>query len=78
VPRRDELAAHLKQNGIGHAVYYPIPLHMNECFKHLGYKECDFPEAEQAAKEVLALPVYPELTDEMKECVVETITSSLG
>jgi len=75
VPRRDEVMAHLKKNDIGCEIYYPAPMHMQECFKHLGYKEGDFPKSEKAAKEVLAIPVYPELTDEMKDYVAETILS---
>ena len=78
VPGRDKVLAHLKQNNIGCAVYYPLGLHMQECFKYLGYKEGDFPEAEEAAQEVLALPVYPELTDEMKKYVVETLLGFIG
>ncbi len=78
VPRRDEVAAHLKENNIGCEIYYPVPMHLQKCFAYLGYKEGDFPEAEKAAKEVMALPIYPELTDEMKDCVAETILSYLG
>jgi dTDP-4-amino-4,6-dideoxygalactose transaminase len=71
--RRDELQAHLKKEGIGHAVYYPIPLHRQPCFAHLGYKEGSLPEAEQAAREVISLPIYPELTRPQLDRVVETI-----
>jgi dTDP-4-amino-4,6-dideoxygalactose transaminase len=77
VPKRDELAAHLKKNNIGCEIYYPLPMHLQECFKYLGYKQGDFPESERAAKEVLAIPVYPELTDAMKDFVVDTIMSFL-
>jgi len=77
VPRREEVVAHLKANKIGCEVYYPVPLHLQECFGYLGYSEGDFPEAEKAANEIMALPVYPELTREMQDAVVESILTFL-
>jgi len=73
VPKRDELVTYMKEKGIGCAIYYPVPMHLQECFKHLDYKPGDFPEAEKAAREVLAITIYPELTDEMKKHVADTI-----
>jgi dTDP-4-amino-4,6-dideoxygalactose transaminase len=77
VPRRDELIVHLKNKGICCEIYYPVPAHLQKCFVSLNYKEGDFPESEKAAKEILALPIYPELTDEMKDYVVNTVLSFL-
>jgi dTDP-4-amino-4,6-dideoxygalactose transaminase len=73
VPRRDELQAFLKQQGVGTEVYYPVSMHEQECFKPLGYAKGDFPESERAAAETLALPIYPELTDEQIVYVAEKI-----
>lgn len=71
--RRDDLQAHLKKEGIGHAVYYPIPLHRQPCFADLGYKDGSLPESERAAREVLSLPIYPELTRAQLDRVVDAI-----
>src|SRR5699024_1166050 len=75
VERRDELQAYLKENGIDSMIYYPMPLHLQPVFSELGYKEGDLPETEKAAKEVLSLPMYPELKEEDQKYVVEVIES---
>ncbi len=73
VERRDELRTHLKQRGVAAEVYYPVPLHLQECFAYLGYRPGDFPESEKAAKDSLAIPVFPELNDSQAAYVVQCV-----
>lgn len=70
---RDALRAYLSSVGVGSEIYYPVPLHLQKCFKHLGYKKGAFPASEKAAKEVLALPIYPELKPAEQKYVVDSI-----
>ncbi len=73
VPRRDELRQYLKDNGVGTEIYYPKPFHLQECFADLGYAPGAFPHAEAAANEVLALPVYPSISEDQQAYVVDQI-----
>jgi dTDP-4-amino-4,6-dideoxygalactose transaminase len=72
-PRRDELKKHLDANGVGCAFHYPVPLHLQKCYAHLGYKEGGFPVAESIGRECLSLPIYPELTDAQIERVAGVV-----
>ena len=73
VPRRNELQSDLQKKGVGTEVYYPVPMHLQECFSYLGHKSGSFPESEQAANETLALPVHTQLTEAQLRYVVECI-----
>lgn len=71
--KRDELADYLKQNEVGCSIYYPMPLHVQKCFSYLGYKKGDFPIAEKISEKIIALPIYPEITEQEVDFVCETI-----
>jgi dTDP-4-amino-4,6-dideoxygalactose transaminase len=72
-PDRDQLSAYLTQHGVGNKIYYPVPLHLQECYQELGYRKGQLPVSEKAAKDVLSIPIYSELTSEQIAYVVETI-----
>lgn len=78
VAERNQLQLHLQKNGVGTEVYYPVPMHLQECFAHLGHTGGAFPESERAAQETLALPIHPELTESQAQFVVESIREFLA
>jgi len=73
-PKRDELMAHLKDNGISCGIHYPIPLHLQPAYKSLGFNQGSFPVSETLSKEILSIPIYPELTKEQRAYIVDNIT----
>ena len=71
--RREEFRAFLAEREIGNEVYFPVPLHLQECFAELGYSKGDFPNSESAAERTLALPIYPELSRDMQDQVIAAV-----
>jgi dTDP-4-amino-4,6-dideoxygalactose transaminase len=78
VPHRDAVRQFLASRDIGTDIYYPVPFHRQECFAHLGYRVDAFPHADKAAAAVLALPIYPELTEAQQAHVVRTLAEALA
>ncbi|HJR43703.1 MAG TPA: DegT/DnrJ/EryC1/StrS family aminotransferase [Gemmatimonadaceae bacterium] len=78
VRERDALQKHLKERGIGNAIYYPLPLHLQPCFSYLGYQEGSCPESERAAREVISLPVYPEMTRVQQDEAIGAVRAFYG
>ena len=77
VAQREKIIAHFNKNQIGYAIYYPVPLHLQECFAYLEHKPGAYPESERAAEETLALPIFPELKPEEIQAVVAAIAEAL-
>jgi dTDP-4-amino-4,6-dideoxygalactose transaminase len=78
VPERDRLRKFLAEEGIGTDIYYPVPLHLQECYSFLKHRRGDLPVSEKASEEVLALPIYPELTEDHQKAVVNRIEAFYG
>jgi len=77
-PRRDDLRQFLGEQGVGTEIYYPVPLHRQQCFAYLAYGADDFPMSDAAARQVLALPIFPELEQEQIQYVVDRIAAFYG
>lgn len=78
VPKRDALRDYLKEKGVGTEIYYPVPLHLQECLVSLGHRAGDFPEAERACRDLVALPIYPELNEDQQHYVAQTVAQGLA
>lgn len=78
VPKRDALRDYLKSKGIGTEVYYPVPLHRQDCLQSLGHKDGDFPESERACRDLVALPIYPELNEDQQHYVAQMVREGLA
>jgi dTDP-4-amino-4,6-dideoxygalactose transaminase len=74
-PKRDQLIAHMRERGVPTEIYYPLPLQLQPAFAYLGHKAGDLPRAEAASREVLAIPIYPEMADNQQALVVDSIAS---
>jgi len=78
VPNRDEVMGKLNADGIGAQIHYPVPIHLQGAFQHLGQGPGSFPVAEQAAREILSLPIYPEITADQQARVVDSLRRAIG
>ena len=78
VPKRDALRDSLKEKGVGTEIYYPVPLHLQECLVSLGHRAGEFPEAERACRDLVALPIYPELNEDQQRYVAQSVLEALA
>ena len=78
VPKRDALRDSLKEKGVGTEIYYPVPLHLQECLVSLGHRAGEFPEAERVCRDLVALPIYPELNEDQQRYVAQSVLEALA